>query len=258
VTEFHAHDRVGVGLVDPYFTQLANSMRGKWRPKVADAGGSDNNGALGQLANLVQSWNAVGKQYAATGSPFPAADTPLPADARPVQRDPAGNSGYDAADFLTRWNAGEFAFSGGLVLVELTQAPEGQPISVKVVQSSGSKKLDESAKRSVLEAARVADAPPKHGLGLGGPNIRSLWEMQARMVSNTCVPATDPTGDTNGNKGAGALPGLMCGGTFDIAMGTFDVNAPGQTRVVTHVVLMAVYGGEAGPYEGKPDQTATQ
>jgi TonB family protein len=243
-----AKDRVASGLVDPYFQRISGDLRENWLPPPSSIGGSDGSGVGSELKNLGKSWAGANRQYAKTGSPYAEGETPTGLDnshayARPIN----GTSGFDGADFAARWNAGEFAFAGGLVIVQLTQDEKGQPVDAHVVKSSGFKAFDTTAIHAVKRAASARTAP-EHGLGLGGPRIETLWKMEARMVSNTCSFVPDPTGAVGVTGGAGFIPtSIACGGTFDPSLGTAQFDRPGKTKIITRVELLAVYGGETGP-----------
>ena len=247
VREFQARDRVEYSLIDPYFSHLRFGVHDAWNPTPGLMGGVDGADPLAGVSNLLNSWHAAGKQYASTGSPYADGDAPAGLDqSHPTERPAGGTSGFDGADFVGRWNAGELAFAGGMVVVELTQTAAGEPTRLRVLRSSGYKSFDESAKAAVTRVAKGALAPA-HGLGLGGPIIQSVWKMEARIVPNTCTFAPDTTG---GSGGVGIIPAsIQCGGTFDLALGKFDAQPPLQTRVITKVELVAVYGGETSPLQ---------
>lgn len=229
VVEYQAHDRVDSGLVDPYFTALARNMRENWKPGPKMVGGSEGKGAGGDLENFARSWHAAAKQYGATGSPLAADAAPGPAPTHEFQRDPVGG-GFDSADFAARVNNGDMGFLSGLVVLQLTQNAKGEATDIRVLQSSGSAALDESARAEVKRVAHESP-PPAHGLGLGGPTIRTVWKMEARMVTN----------------------GIMPSATFDPSLGSSGIQAPMQTHMVTRIELVAIYGGETGSHPVAPE-----
>ncbi len=230
VVEYQAHDRVDSGLVDPYFTALARTMRESWKPTLNMVGGAEGKGAGGDLANFAQGWHAAAKKYGASGNPLSADAAPAGAPTHEFQRDPSGGTGFDIADFAARTNNGDVGVLSGVVVVQLTQNEKGETTDIRILQSSGSAALDESAR---AEMRRVAgeSRPPAHGLGLGGPSVRSVWKMEARMVTNGLIPSA----------------------TFDPSLGSASVQGPMQSRMVTRVELVAIYGGETGPHPTAPE-----
>jgi TonB family protein len=250
IADATAQNRVASGLIDPYFHEVQEGMRDGWFPTAGLIGGADGDGIGAGVKNLLSGFHAVGKQWAKSGNPYPEGETPAGTEpTRDLHRPLGGTSGFDAADFAARWNNGEFAFSGGLVVVQLTQDPDGKPLEVVILKSSGFKAFDLSAKAAIAREAASRKAP-RHGYGLGGTNIRSVWQLEARMVPNTCSFMPDTTGRSGASGGAGFVPAsLQCGGTFDLGGGkaTAEVRAPLQTRIITKVNLLAVYGGETNP-----------
>lgn len=236
-----ATSRVRNGMVDPYFGKLAGGFRQVWKPPAGLVDGSGD-GISGHLKSFLGQWSDAGRQFAATGSPFPTGTTPTGSDdARPITRPGNGSSGFDPEDFRARWNGGEFAGSGALVVVRLEQDSTGAAVNVEVLASSGSAELDVSAVEAVRGIAG-RHTPPEHGLGLGDPVIRSVWKFHARVVSNTCAPVMD-------QAGAGGVLGLGCGGTFDAALGEADAELPFERKVIATVELVALYGGELLPFD---------
>lgn len=250
IEDTQAQARVRNGLVDPWFRRMAGRFQEAWQPSASAVDGSGR-GAAGHLGSFVGQWQAAGEQYAATGSPFPAGAQPSGPNVRPPDLRPGnGLSGFDLEDFRIRWNDGQFAASGAIVLVRLEQNSSGLPLRVELLQSSGSASLDGSAMETVRGLAGGVPAP-EHGLGLGGPVIRSVWRFHARVVSNTCTPVLDQTG-----QGLGSLAGVVglgCGGTFDLATGEADPQLPFERRVVSTVELMALYGGALLPFDASAD-----
>lgn len=248
VEETRSKDRVAVGLIDPYFRQLKTGMKEVWHPRASDLGGVDGAGPLAGAFNFLRGAQAVGRQWARTGSPYADGAAPEGLLARREEtRAPGGTSGFEAVDFLARWNSGELAFPGGAVVLQLTQRPDGQPLEVKVLVSSGTRVFDLHAGEAVREIARQKLAPP-HGLGLGGPTIRSVWKLEAKVLSPTCGMTPDSTGGGLFNGGSGVNAGIVCGGTFDLSDGYLDPEIPFTTKIVTKVTLVAVYGGELRPF----------
>lgn len=246
IEETQAQARVRNGLVDPWFRRMAGRFRAAWQPAAGEIDGTGD-GIGGHLGSFVGQWQAAGEQYAATGSPFPAGTRPSGIDARlPDLRPGNGLSGFDLEDFRIRWNDGQFAASGAMVLVRLEQNGSGLPLRVELLQSSGSASLDGSALDTVRSLAGTVPAP-EHGLGLGGPVIRTVWRFHARVVSNTCTPILDQTGQGLGSLGG--IVGLGCGGTFDLATGEADAQLPFERRVVSTVELVSLYGGAVRPFD---------
>lgn len=246
IEDSQAQARVRNGLVDPWFRKMAGRFKEAWQPSASAVDGSGS-GAAGHLGSFVGQWQAAGEQYAATGSPFPGGTQPSGPNVRPPDLRPGnGLSAFDLEDFRIRWNDGQFAATGAIVLVRLEQNSSGLPLRVELLQSSGSASLDGSAMETVRGLAGSVPAP-EHGLGLGGPVIRSVWRFHARVVSNTCTPVLDQTG-----QGLGSLAGVVglgCGGTFDLATGEADPQLPFERRVVSTVELMALYGGAVLPFD---------
>lgn len=225
------------GLVDPYFRALGRDVKRLWTPTAGTLGGSED-GAPGAAArNLLEGWRSTARAFARSGSPYGETPPPDGTSTRPVERDTGGHSGFDHGAFLTQWNAGEFAFVSGLVLVQLVQSRDGAPLDVRVVLSSGHALLDETA-RSALAHAAAGRLPPAEGLGLSGDKILSLWRLEARIVPHTCTLAVNPADRST-------MP--VCGGTFDEVLGTVDPQLPGTTGLRTRVELIAVHDGARLP-----------
>ncbi len=253
IADAEAASRVRDGLFDPYFVGLEHAIRRGFHPTVGMLGGADGQGLVPGIVNMAKSWGAAGGQWARSGSPFPDGKKPAGLVTRhEVERAPGGTSGFDPIDFMNRWNDGEFETPGGAVIVELTQDAGGKPLRATIVHTSGNDLLDRAALMAV-ESAAAKRIAPMHGLGLGGPTIRSRWKVEAHFVTNTAALPPDPTGGLGGgfiNHGSGILPGLMAGGTFDDSTGEVTINTPGKTKVLTRVTLLAVYGGETRPHPG--------
>jgi TonB family protein len=237
--------------VDPYLSGLERSTKDGWHPTPGDVGGSD--GPAGQVANLLSGWHSVGKQWARSGSPYADPAAAQVAPVTPLTRTKNASSGFDPARFAAQWNAGDFAFGGSSVVLELAQAEDGHPLRVRVLQSSGFSDLDESARTAVLEAAGLAPLPPKELLSLPDRKLETLWALDARLVPNTCSLIPDLGGESAGqgvtlkqsrNPGntTGFMQGLACGGTFDLSTGKVEGQPFLTTHVVTKVVLVAVRG----------------
>lgn len=226
-----AESRVRDGLVDPYFRELAEGMRTGWNPTAAMLGGSDGDDLKAGGKNLLKQWGAAGSTFGETGNPFAGPAPEFPADrARPEGPPEAlpgavpGGANPPPTEWVQRWNRGDFPTVNGEVLILLVQEKNGTPKSTQVVSSSGDKRLDESARQAVMEAAR-SFTPPATGYGLEGTEIRSLWRLEARMNTSVC----SPTG---------------CGGTFDEALGVAEMDGFLKTRVRTRVDLVALYGAD--------------
>jgi TonB family protein len=243
-----AADRVRAGLVDPYFRELKWGFKEGWRPTPGMMGGSDGDDALARLQNLLRAWNETGRRYASSGSPYAEGDSPSGVDhvGKTAARPNNGTSGFDAADFAARWNSGEFAFPEAIVLLRVTQDMTGRPLGIEVLQSSGYRIFDESARQAALAAA-VERPAPAYGLGLGGQRIETIWSFAAKAVPQTCSLPPDPTGRAGVTGGAGFMPGISCGGTFDEVLGEAELPSPGSTKVITKIELVAIYGGQTGP-----------
>jgi len=235
-----AQSRVEQGLVDPYFRELRQGMHRRFRP---DAGAFDRDGESGDgvgptVRRAVRDYFSAGRQFAQTGSPFDRTPPRELRPAHPAERPSDGSSGFDMGEFGARWRDGDFAFLSGLVVVQLTQDADGRPLEARVVSSSGLPALDETAREAVLQAA-TGPAAPQNGLGLGGPRIKSLWRLEAKVFR--CPPSAGGAFDET------AL--VSKGGTIDAdeERKAVDVCVPFTQKLKTTVELVAVYGGQTQP-----------
>lgn len=219
-----AKSRVQAGLVDPYFRSIGDAMEREWSPRSSAVSGADETTPTGVLQNLFTNWQSAGRTWAATGSAFANAPAQWSQPVRPVERDASGLSDFAQHEFLMRWNDGDFSLFSGLVLLQLTQSPSGEPLDVTVVSSSGNSQLDASAVQAITRAAHGRMAPGS-GFGLGGTRIRTIWRMEALLLPRDRTLSFD---DATSPETAGATAGK-------------------GPLVKTRVELVAIYGGQTTP-----------
>jgi hypothetical protein len=227
-----AESRVDAGLVDPYFVALGRGFKGVFHPGAADM----------DLARVLASLQQSGRRFALTGSPLEEPEQRWMAALRGPVAGSVGAGRFDTGQFASLWNEGEFTTAGVFTVLELTQNPDGSLVAVRVLLPSGVPKFDVAARESV---ARVAPAhpPPEHGLGLGDALIRSTWRFETKLVPQAPVAFQDLAQGAQG----GGIAGLGMAARFDEVSGEVSGAVPGQVRLLTRVVLLAVYGGETGP-----------
>lgn len=235
-----AERRVEAGLVDPYFHAIRAGVGEEFEPTLAQVGVEP--GAVGEVLQLLRAWSEAGRQFAQTGNPFVEAEP----DSVEALRGPQGSGiqagRFDTGRFATLWNDGAFTKAGVVVVLELEQHSDGRPLAVRVLTPSGSASYDSSARDTIRRIAGEHAAPP-HGLGLGADRIRSVWRFETKLVPQAPVAFQDLTQGAQG----GALAGLGMATRFDEVTGEVSTSRPGEIRLLTRIVLVAVYGGETGP-----------
>lgn len=169
-----AVSRVLGGLVDPYFRNLAHGV-GEQQRVAGDELAQLRLDRAGQ--RLLASWYDEARSFGRWGQPASSSKV------NPYVFKPVASGGLDApsqasSQHAVRLNSRTLELATGEVLLQMTQDSEGEPLDVRIVASSGSRELDESA----LEAVRLAASSvgmPKQGMGSG--KIRTLWKLEASL-----------------------------------------------------------------------------
>ncbi len=246
--EMQARDRVAVGLVDPYFRDLADHFDGAFDPdwSVLDKK-AGRPGLAAALGAWLRDYRATARRYARTGSPYRSGehdstllrggprfvpDTTV-SGARPL----SGLGG--TAGLMDLWRDMVHGRAAGVELVavlRVTQSRKGDLLDVRLETPSGHPTYDRLALRAVRDALRDPLPPPRAGVGLGlqGQRIESLWAFRTRF---TVVPPLFALSTAPNMLGAGALSGcdLDSNGGFDRCF------RPLQRNTFTRVELLAVY-----------------
>lgn len=217
-----ASHRVSGALVDPYFTELSRGLKDRLRLNPNDmAGRGRAPGARSE--NFLAEWLPyIPENF---GSPLQDKDVPdVYGDARPSGRDDGARA---FNEFCLRWNDGQFAKIAGWVVLQLVQTREGRPLATTLLGSSGHPDVERIARETVLEVASKKVAP-EQGLGLGGPRIKSIWRFEAKILSKS--------------------PQCGVSGRFGEELAKVQIDNPlAEEVVVTHIALLAVYGGTTAP-----------
>jgi hypothetical protein len=226
VEESAARQRAEIGLVDPYYGELARALRRETEhaPVV-----SDPSPVLGPLA---KSWAEQAARYGATGNPFTPEESPgrhsLPAIPG-LNRLP-----LTAADLLS-----DIPVTGLVALVELTQQADGRLKQSVLLRSSGSHDFDTYVLGAVPAAVAGLAPPPDGGLALHPEGLRSVWSFEGRITFEHRWKDFRLLDD--GWYALLATPATLMSGRFDLVTGEGGFIDLRMKKMLCKVTLVRAY-----------------
>ena len=258
--------RVQLGLVDPYF----GSVRGALQEAI-ERGAPEGMPGRSVGEQLLDSVLGGMSTYGKTGNPYGEGQVP---NAEPAEREFTGhpqemarrypgsrsiNLGggggtglsseqlqacVDQGRMLDDFLSGKFG-DGLTATVELSQAPDGKVLGVRLVAPSALPAFD----RHVLSIAPAALAklppPPDKGFGIKPTGMKSVWRFEGRVKFKRPLKEWNPlTGGLTGTL-VGALYGLACPGlgppiTYDAATGQLELIDLAHPKFTCTVKLVRV------------------
>lgn len=221
-----AVSRVLGGLVDPYFRNLAHGV----------ASSDELEDAL-EVPQRLQSagrrffarWAEDARHFGSSGRWESLPDTAV------VDLD-YGRPGFHSMQplyYALRLDSRSLELSTGHVLIQLTQAADGEPLELRIVSSSGSHELDSSALAAVREAAaKLRIAGP--GLAREGSKVSTLWRLETARSARSVLPRLEEGLENEAEKS----------GTEQRAANRTPSAESAKARLVkTRLELLAIYGG---------------
>jgi TonB family protein len=213
-------DRVGLGLVHPYYRDVGRVLLGAWDAERAIS----RRGLSGYLAQAGENlrtfgrvWQQVADGYGRTGAPG------LVDGGSDRVKELAALPPGSASDSLMSAEIQRQlrpAFSQGRVaVVRVTQAADGRLLSVELVSPSHDPEADRMAVAGVRAAAERLPAPPDEARA-GRETLVSLWEFELEVSITPPIPVV-------------AIE-------FDEVLGLTDVRVPLDRRIWKRVRLVAV------------------
>lgn len=243
VRHLQAVDRVGVGLIDPYFLELKEGLVDgfdpAWEDLAPETAGDD---AGSTFRAWWDDYRATASRYGRTGSPYHQGETDSSLARQGLLPPPAaGLTSPDSmrlemqAQMSDLWRDLVHGQAGGIelfTLIRVTQSPGGRLLDVKIEAPSGRPVYDRYVVAMIARTLAEPMKPVREGIGLGltGERIVSLWKFRTRF---TLVPPAF----VNGPGSFGVT--LGCDIESDGELG--DCFRPLQRVIHPHLDLIAVY-----------------
>lgn len=205
-----ADDAVSAGLVDDYFRALRTRVETAWQPakKQLNDGGQAAT-QVGMLSDLGQNPQAIGEMwetYLDIARQYARGEKPT-IDKRRAER----------LRELFRSRKGNFRVHA-VTEVVVTQAADGQILTIEIPTSSGHPAFDEGVRDAFVAAARAMVEKPPHRLS-NGRAFRSTWRMRATWIM---VPPT----------------AWLSGAGWDISPKGVTIDVPFDIKLRTRVMLV--------------------
>jgi hypothetical protein len=228
--------RVENGVVHPYFGQLRAALE-------KQLVGAPLFGTPSTLQHMARTYRDEAARFGATGTPGGRAP-PGPSATERLDALTRGDTGYDG--LRARGRAGEqlqqvaqgSRATALIVTLELVQGPDGKLSSARVVDTSGNKAFDAYVLERVPPALAPLAPPPSGAPGVRPEGIRSLWEVEGRVIY--LKKLKDLKGEDAWYTATMAAAGLLAG-TFEETTGDIYVIDLRNPRFQVRPRLLRVY-----------------
>jgi TonB family protein len=212
-----AKARAESGLTPTYFTDVGRALLKRFRQTQEDAEREQKLGekVVEKARDVTSVFSRSGKMEDPLAQPRRVDPLASAASLHPVVEESMKNLAYSLPQDWTR--------SAGTVVVRLTQAGDGQVLSVELMGSSGNRGLDQAAVTAVQALGKELPPPPPDVLR-GRDSVVSEWKFE--LLRTVAGPAA---------KGLGLV------GTFDIGTDLPEARPTFAARSEVRVTLVAYY-----------------